>query len=196
MQSENLPEVINNWAVLNKILVSFKITIICLSVLCVGFLVFIFYLMNQDPLVIGLEKYRKEFFSGERKSIEITEADVSRFSEEFVRLRYTWGKYNIPFIINNISPFVTSGLRKKLEKALEKGKATVLKQKISQRVLINKVRLDKEKVHVSVDRIIKVGEKVKVVNPLDVSLNIIQGSTNKWNHLGLYVNGITEHEEN
>ena len=67
-------------------------------------------------------------------------------------------------------------------------------QQTAQDVIIRVVRPEDGKVYATLDRVIQVSDKMKVVSPLELTLTLIRGSTNRWNPMGLYINSVLEHE--
>jgi hypothetical protein len=150
------------------------------------------YLLNKDTLVVALTGSDQLYFVGKRQSVELGEADVEEAAKRFVIERYQWKSYSVESLVRNISPFVTYGLLRKMTEQFEKSKEFVEKNAISQDVVIQNVALKDDHIEVKLDRVVSVGKKVKAVQPLEVHLEIIKDTPNKWNLKGLYVNTITE----
>ena len=66
-------------------------------------------------------------------------------------------------------------------------------QEVSQDIAHIKVKISEKEIIVTFDKIFHIAS-IPLVVPTQVSVQIINGATTKWNPMGLYVNGILEHE--
>ena len=187
---------IDQWTKLNSLIIHLRISLLSVSAVCLLLVLLVFVLVNQEAVVIGLTDNEKLFYSGKRGSIEVDESDLVPFVKKFVSLRYTWDAKSPGVVIQNIAPYVTPGLLEKIQGQYEKSKIFIRKQKISQDVIIRKIEVHDETIEADLDRILVIGGKVKVVNPLKITLQIIKTTANRWNRIGLFVNGLSEHEGN
>jgi hypothetical protein len=153
------------------------------------------YLLNRDTLVVALTGSEKLYFVGSRQSVEVSDDDVIEASRKFVLERYQWKDYSVESLVRNVSPFVTYGLLKQMTKQFEKSKDFVKKNSISQDIIVQEVKAKEDHIEVKIDRVVSVGKKVKAVQPLEVHLEVVQDTPNKWNLKGLYINSITEFEQ-
>jgi hypothetical protein len=185
-------EPVNQWIKINLLIKHLRLVIFGLLISNFIFMGVCLYLLNKDTLVVALTESDQLYFVGQRKRMDLSEADVEEAAKRFVRERYQWKSYRVESLVRNVSPFVTYGLLKKMTQQFEKSKEFVEKNAISQDVVIQNVELKEDHVEVKLDRLVSVGKKVKAVQPLEVHLEIIKDSPNKWNLKGLYVNTITE----
>ncbi len=191
IQSKRL-EPVNQWVKINLLMKHLRLVIFGLLISNFILMGVCIYLLNKDTLVVALTESDQLYFVGKRQSVELGEADVEETAKRFVRERYQWKSYSVESLVRNVSPFVTYGLLKKMTQQFEKSKEFVEKNAISQDVVIQAVNLKDDHIEVKIDRVVSVGKKVKAVQPLEVHLEIIKDTPNKWNLKGLYVNAITE----
>ena len=191
IQSKRL-EPVNQWVKINLLMKHLRLVIFGLLISNFILMGVCIYLLNKDTLVVALTESDQLYFVGKRQSVELGEADVEEAARRFVRERYQWKSYSVESLVRNVSPFVTYGLLKKMTQQFEKSKEFVEKNAISQDVVIQAVNLKDDHIEVKIDRVVSVGKKVKAVQPLEVHLEIIKDTPNKWNLKGLYVNAITE----
>lgn len=194
MSSKKL-EPVNQWIKINLLMRHLRLVIFGLLISNFVLMGVCVYLLNKDTLVVALTESDQLYFVGKRQSVELGEADVEAAAKRFVEERYQWKSYSVDSLVRNVSPFVTYGLLKKMTVQLEKTRAFVEKNAISQSVIVQSVDLKDEHIEVKMDRVVSVGEKVKAVQPLEVHLEIIKDAPNKWNLKGLYVNAITEFKQ-
>ncbi len=185
---------INQWARLNKVLVAYRFALLVMSGVVLGFFVLTVILVNKDTIVIGMANNENLLFLGERKDVSISETDVEKTARLFINTRYSWNKSNSESLIKDLSPITSSGLLKKIEETFNKNKAAVAQNGLAQDVIIRDIKLDDGKVFAQIDRVIQLAEKMKVVSPMDITITLIRGQSNRWNATGLYVNSVIEHE--
>lgn len=165
------------------------------------------YFATANPVVVTESCGEKTFFEGKREKLKITDEDVTTFIERWVTLRYSWSEFNAEKIIKAIAPLTTDGLQERLKDLLGKkapanakaGTTTqatpALKdQQIAEHVAELQVTLSDHEAVAAFDRIVRING-IPVILPSQVSLQIIQGPVTRWNRLGLYVNGVIEHDE-
>ena len=68
----------------------------------------------SDPLVIMEKDAEKLSFQGIRKEVAITEKEIKKLVESFIRRRYEWDKFSIESTMANLSPILSSGLKAKI----------------------------------------------------------------------------------
>ncbi len=187
--------VTNQWVFINKMLLIYKIVGIGLSILTIILSVLIFIMWFSDPIVVVESNCDKTFITGKRSEISITENDIKEFVTKWITLHYKWIEFDPETIIRNIEPITTAGLKEKLKKDFGEQKAQNTSDKsIEQNVSNVLVTLTDNEAIGTFDRIIRING-IPLVTPVEVALNIVQGSKTRWNPLGLYINGITEHED-
>ena len=157
----------------------------------VAVLIIVIVVMSfQSPLVIVTDGFDKHYRQTERKADSITEKDVENFVREFMDQLFTWEKLSPEVILRQVSPLVTSGLLDRIslelsQKAEKDFKGKTLSQEI--------VGVSIKEVIASFDKVLKING-VSIVIPSQMSFNIIRGGSTRWNPMGLYVNGLIEHE--
>lgn len=164
-----------------------------LSILLVGLA---FYQSSTDPIVVVDKCDEKTFHEGSRQPIKLGDDDIRRFIERWIRLRYTWKSPDSGAMLRAIEPVSTDGFRSKVSEFLAKQKTTQggKEQQVEESVANIEVALSEKDAIASFDRIVRING-IPIVVPSQVSLQIVQGKINRWNPLGLYVNGALEHED-
>ncbi|MBF0363672.1 MAG: hypothetical protein HQK49_21820 [Oligoflexia bacterium] len=214
--NEDLPLHLNQWVVMNRILVFYKMTTLLMGIIATLSLGYVFYLSAQPPIVISNTQSGHHFVDAEITNPKITKSDLEEATKNFIHLRYVWMDLKPEEILNKLQPFITSGFLKKVEKNLQEVSVISKKSKtdanasnigsdsngtnsnsskvIKQRVLINKIEITEKTISAEFDRIIDV-EGVKVVSTLSIDLEITTGEITYKNPLGLYINGVIEYEK-
>lgn len=148
----------------------------------------------QSPLVILMDGEEKHYRQTERKSDSITEKDVEKFVREFLEQLFNWNQLAPEVIIRQVSPLVTSGLLERIRLELSQKVEKDFKGKtLSQEIVGVNVKVTPKEVIASFDKVLKING-VSIVIPSQMAFNIIRGGSTRWNPMGLYVNGIVEHE--
>ncbi|MDH5582147.1 MAG: hypothetical protein OEY33_09610, partial [Bdellovibrionales bacterium] len=102
--------------------------------------------------------------------------------------RYSWENINPSILVRNLSPISTNGFLKKLRAELKKEKEGSFKQTITNLEIV----LTEKESFAKFDKIFKINN-IPLIVPTEISLKVIQGERSKWNPMGLYVDGIVEH---
>lgn len=159
--------------------------------LLVGVIVFISF---QSPLVILASGHEKRYYQTERKQDSITEKDVENFIRGFLDQLFTWDQLAPEVILKQVSPLVTSGLLERIRQELiQKTEKDFKGKSLSQDIVGVKIRVTPKEVIASFDKVLKING-VSLVIPTQMAFNIIGGGSTRWNPMGLYVNGLVEHE--
>lgn len=148
----------------------------------------------QNPLVIVMAGGNKYYAQSERKSDSLTEKDVEGFIRDFLEQMFNWENLAPEVITRQVSPLVTSGLldriRQELIQRTEKG---FKGKKLSQAIANVRVSVTEKNVIASFDKVLRI-DGLPLVVPTELAFNIVRGSQTRWNPMGLYVNGLVEHE--
>ena len=148
----------------------------------------------QSPLVILMSGHEKRYYQTERKQDSITEKDVENFVREFLEQLFTWDQLSPEVILNRVSPLVTSGLLDRIRQELiQKTEKDFKGKTLSQEIVGVKIQVTPKEVIASFDKVLKING-VSLVMPTQMAFNIIGGGSTRWNPMGLYVNGLVEHE--
>ncbi len=159
--------------------------ILCLVILFSG---------NGKPLVV--EKKDSVFIPLilKNESISPTKESVAELVSEFVRLRYEWSSFNPEQIIKSLEPVTTEGLRSKLlqefGKKTQENKAGATIEEVVARI---RPDVSEKAVLATFDRILRVNG-VPIAVPTEVSLSLVEGPKTAVNPIGLYINGVIEHD--
>lgn len=164
------------------------------------------YSFLREVTVIMEGKGKVLSFQGQRKEVSITNEEIKKVAENFIKERYEWDTFSIDQKMDQLSIFITSGLKAKLEEDLRKQMDSF--KAISQYVgkLELKVNANGEVV-ASFDKILRITakgkegmdslaslpEKIPLLSETQVQLKIVRGSSTDANPLGLYINSVTEY---
>jgi len=185
---------LNAWTDINSLLRNHKLINIGLIVICVLQIFVIGLMYFDDPIVVIKENEYQSYHVGKRSTQPISEEAVKRFVTEFLKLRYQWKKLDPQAMRKSLEPVVTDGLSAKLIQLLTHLKDQEFQGKETSQSIVNiDVKVTEEKVVASFDKLLRI-EGIPIPVPTTVSLSIIQGSPNDWNPIGLFVNGIMEHQ--
>ena len=194
---------INQWSALNGVLRTYKLAGLFLTGVCVLLSVGLIMIAYRPPLVVI--KDQKDIYRslGNYQEVEINELEIKSFVKRFIYLRYQWDELDPSTIAKNMEPITTAGANKKIKQFLELLKSRDFKDKGIQQDITNiKVKITKEKVIASFDKIIRITDEklslsgIPLIVPTLIYLNIIQDSVTHWNPIGLYVNGVIEKQIN
>ncbi len=195
MLSDYEEKYVEKWSGVQSILQFQKRLIVALVGLA-GFLALLM-VITGDPKPIVVEK-RDSLFEPlvvQRDPVAPSEKSVGELLTQFVRLRYEWDSFNPDLIIKQLEPLTTEAFRSKLLKEFG-SKAHENKEGNSIEQSVSRIRpaVDEKAVLASFDRILRVNG-VPLVIPTQVSVLLSEGPRTSLNPLGLYVNGVIEHEE-
>lgn len=196
MTNKSNPEsrTINQWVALNAVLKTQRIIslslgsgVALLSVLCLS-------MFFQNPTVVLVGDGEKDFVEGQRQEVVIEKSDIERFVRSFIHARYSWEAFNTQNILKSVRPYVVEGFYRKLANDLKKDKdRTIQGKSIKQVVADIKVDISEKDVVASFFKLLIVeGIPLPIVS--QVSFQLAKGTATKGNPLGMYVNGIVEHE--
>ncbi len=161
----------------------------------------------SGPVVIMEKDGEKLSFQGVRREVDITEKEIKKLVERFIRRRYEWDKFSIDNIISNLSPILSSGLKAKIADDLVKEEKASIYQAFSQYVgKINVIIDEKHNIVGTFDKILRIQNKISTSSgdlPIDkipllseaqVMVKVVKGSETEDNPLGLYINSVVNYE--
>lgn len=185
---------LNAWTDINALLRNHKLINLGLLLVCI-FQVFIIGIMYfGDPIVVIKENETQTYHMGKRVGQPISEGAVEQFVERFLKARYEWKSLDPLAMSKGLAPIATDGLNKKLHNLLTHLRDKEFQGKETSQSIVNiEVQVTEEQVVAHFDKLLRI-EGIPIPVPTTVSLNIIQGKPNTWNPIGLYVNGIKEHQ--
>ncbi|MCB9085770.1 MAG: hypothetical protein H6624_15590 [Bdellovibrionaceae bacterium] len=185
---------INQWLALNKILFVYKLVGGVLALLCLILGIMAFMLAMADPVVVLKNADEQVYFTGHRRPVQVTKANIKTLVEEYIRLRYEWDTLDPRQIALNTSPLVTDGFKQKTFAFLLNLKEKQIQGKAAKQGISSvKVEVTDSATTASFDRILRV-EGLPLIIPTQVSFTLVKGSTTRWNPMGLYINATTVHE--
>jgi len=148
----------------------------------------------QSPLVVVLDSEEKHYAQSERKTDSITEKDVESFIRDFLKQMFNWESLAPDAITRQVSPLVTPGLLDRIRQELTQRTEKDFKGKtLSQAIANVRITVSEKNVVAIFDKVLRI-DGVPLVVPSEVAFNLERGSQTRWNPMGLYVNGLIEHE--
>jgi hypothetical protein len=174
----------------------------------VTLLVLLGCLLQSNPIVILEKEEEKLSFQGEKREILVTDKEIKKAVEKFIRFRYEWDIFNISEMMGNLSPFITSGLKEKIQTEITSQKDSY--GSISQYVGKIKMTVDENGNVIGVfDRIIRITgkikdnvklpslpEKIPLLSEGQIMVKVVKGAITAENPLGIYINSIINYETN
>jgi hypothetical protein len=182
------------WLALNRLANTYRVTCLILGGCLVITLSILAYVTSLPPVVV--EKGNNEVirYHSTRKNNPIGKNEIKRFVKTFIKANYEWKKFERKTMLFNIRPFVTDDFYSLVSK---NSKKKVVRpdgeDKFSQYVGEVNVSVTDKEVVAQFDRVIRL-KGLPLISVTQISLQILKDSPNKWNPLGLYVNGLIEHE--
>lgn len=156
----------------------------------------ILFANNNTPLVIEQDHSIYRARPAERSDIKPTKESVAELVTEFIKNRYEWESFEPQVIVKKLEPYTTEGLRIKLiEEFGKKGFQNKPNNSIEQSVARIRPDISDKAVLATFDRILRING-VPVVVPTEISLLLSEGPKTYFNPIGLYINGVIEHENN
>ena len=166
------------------------------------------YLILAPTIVISEGEKNILSFSGERKEIVVTEKEIKKIAEDFIKRRYQWDEYSQREILANLTPLLTSGLKEKIADELKKQRESF--KTVSQYVGKVQITVDAEGNVVGVfDKILRITgnlkndstnleaiQKIPLLSESQILLKVVRGSVTLENPLGIYVNSVVNYEQN
>lgn len=161
----------------------------------------------SDPLVIMEKDAEKLSFQGIRKEVTITEKEIKKLVENFIRRRYEWDKFSIENMMANLSPILSSGLKGKIADDLTKEEKASKYQAFSQYVGKINIAIDEgHNIIGTFDKILRIHnklstsggdlpiEKIPLLSEAQVMVKVVKGNVTDENPLGLYINAVINYE--
>ena len=185
---------IDHWLSVNHQLRTQKI--VSMGVAFVGFIFLglTLFEMFRPPLVVFEgEKGRIPYLASSKK-LNIDEEQIQRFVTEFLYLYNKWEKLEPNDITKQIEPYTSDELLSKIRDILNQRKNRDFKgREVSQDIAHLKVQVSEKAIIASFDKVLHLNS-IPLIVPTQVSFQLTNGNSTKWNPLGLYVNGMLEHE--
>ena len=194
---DNLPQGVHSqWISLNRVLMFYRYMSAVFILLALGAWVMMAWSLLRDPFVVVLNHKERIWVESEKKDVPIEREEIVEIIKRFIERRYQWKKLNLDDILHHIQPITTSGLLEKMKDDLVLFIKNDLSKKNFQQAVANiEVQVSEKSVTATFDRIIRV-DGLPLVAPLQLSLELIRGSRTRFNPIGLYINGIIEHQRN
>lgn len=185
---------IDHWLSVNHQLRTQKI--VSMGVAFVGFIFLgltLFEMFRAPLVVFEGEKGRIPYLASSKK-LNIDEEQIQRFVTEFLYLYNKWEKLEPNDITKQIEPYTSDELLSKIRDILNQRKNRDFKgREVSQDIAHLKVQVSEKAIIASFDKVLHLNS-IPLIVPTQVSFQLTNGNSTKWNPLGLYVNGMLEHE--
>ncbi|MBY0384099.1 hypothetical protein K2X05_02980 [bacterium] len=196
-QVDNLPQGVHSqWITLNRVLMFYRYMSAVFIFLALGAWVMMAWSLLRDPFVVVLNHKERIWVESEKKDVPIEREEIVEIIKRFIEKRYQWKKLNLDEVLHHIQPITTSGLLDKIKGDLLLFiKNDLSKKKFEQAVANIDVKVSDNSITASFDRVIRI-DGLPLVAPLQLSLELIRGSRTRFNPIGLYINGIIEHQRN
>jgi hypothetical protein len=186
--------IVNQWAALNRLLYIYKAVGAALALVCVLLTGLCMILANNNPVVAVVNDGDYLMLQGRRKSVDLNEANISRFVEQYVRTSREWKTLEPEKIAQSVAPFVTDGFRSKVLEVLRLKKTKEFADKeVRQDVSGLSVKVTNDKTVAVFDVVLRVNG-IPLIVPTQIGFDLARGPSTQVNPLGLYVNGETLHE--
>ena len=182
------------WASLNKSLNTARFVNLSLLVLLLCSFAAQFFLLQMPPVVVTLQQGKKTFFWGERKNMEIDKTDIKAFLEDYIRTYYRRkgeGKYTI---FDDIAPFSTKSFLEALREKMKREKRKLSKKKITQRAIDIEIHFEGKNIIAAFDKLLRI-DGTPFIMATQAAFKLAKGAATRWNPMGIYVNGVIEHEK-
>jgi hypothetical protein len=164
--------------------------------------------LQRNPIVILERDAEKLSFIGDQKEVVITDKEIKKAVEKYIRLRYEWEKFDSNETIDKLTPVITSGLKDKVLNEITAQKESY--KAISQYVGSIKVTVDENGNIVGVfDRILRItgklkdglnlpglNEKIPLLSEAQIMVKVVKGTMTQENPLGIYINSVINYETN
>lgn len=161
----------------------------------IGILVLaVLFTRNTKPLVVEKDHlvYRALFV--DKSEIKPTKEALAELITAFIKARYEWESFEPQIIIKKLEPFTTEALRSKLlDEIGKKGFQNKPGESVEQSIARIKPNISDKAILASFDRILRING-IPVVVPTEISLLLAEGPKTFFNPIGLYINGLIEHE--
>lgn len=193
-KENKLPKAIDQWQRVTASLRSYKITCMALAATIAILSMSMWGLTSRGPVVVIADGHSQVYLKGEYKGLTVDKKAVAQFLKEFLKARYEWKELSSDLIYRQISPLSTTAFRDKIVTTVkELLKKDFKDKKVSQSITNISIKVDKERVFASFDKLIRI-EGIPLPIPTQAVFQLTTGSRTQWNPVGLYVNGIIEHE--
>jgi len=161
----------------------------------------------SDPLIILEKDAEKLSFQSIRKEVSISEKEIKKLVENFIRRRYEWDKFSIDSMMANLAPIISSGLKSKIADDLMKEEKASKYSAFSQYVGKINITIDEgNNIVGTFDKILRIHnklpsesgeipiEKIPLLSEAQVMVKVVKGSVSEENPLGLYINAVINYE--
>lgn len=160
------------------------------------------FLIQLDPIVILEKDEEKLSYQGARREVIITDKEIKKAVEKFIRLRYEWEAFNMEEMVDKLSPIITPGLKEKIVAEVSSQKESY--KIMSQYVGKAKVTVDENGNVIGIfDRILRItgklkegmnpppiSEKIPLLSEAQIMVKVVKGTVTDENPLGIYINSL------
>lgn len=191
---EAVKSALDQWVQVNNQVRFYKTVGTIVGIIGVFLLSVVLFQSFKSPLVVYDDGNQKIPYMAATREFKIDEEQIRRFLIEYLYLYHRWDNLDPEAISKQISPFTTEGLMEKIQAQLLQRKNKDFKgQEVAQDIAHMKVNISEKEILITFDKILHIAS-IPLVVPTQASFQIVNGATTKWNPMGLYINGIIEHE--
>lgn len=159
-------------------------------------LLIVLFAGQQTPLVVERDNSVYRSLLVEKTDVKPTKESVAELVEDFVKARYEWENFEPQVIVKKLEPYTTEALRTKLfEEFGKKGFQNKPGDSVEQSVARIRPDVSDKAVLATFDRVLRING-IPVVVPTEISLLLSEGPKTFSNPMGLYINGVIEHDNN
>ena len=184
----------SQWVAMNKLLNTTRWINILLFILFLISLIMLIFLANRPPVVIVEKEDGRNFYQGNYIKTKIKKEDIEIFIKDFVKTYYSFDKYDIQSTIRRISPLSTVGFKNTLLSKSVKKIKQLKGKKFSQRVLDIEIVYENNRIIAIFEKLLRI-EGVPFIVKTQAVFKVQKGVSTKWNPMGVYIDGIIEHEK-
>lgn len=191
---ETVKSALDQWVHVNNQVRFYKIVGTIIGIIGVFLLSVVLLQSFKSPLVVYDDGNQKIPYMAATREFKIDEEQIRRFLIEYLYLYHRWDNLDPEAISKQISPFTTEGLMEKVQGQLIQRKNKDFKgQEVAQDIAHIKVNILEKEILITFDKILHIAS-IPLVVPIQATFQIVNGAATKWNPMGLYINGIIEHE--
>lgn len=159
-------------------------------------LLIVLFAGQQTPLIVERDNSLYRSLLVEKSDVKPTKESVAELVEDFVKARYEWENFEPQVIVKKLEPYTTEALRTKLfEEFGKKGFQNKPGDSVEQSVARIRPDVSDKAVLATFDRVLRING-IPVVVPTEISLLLSEGPKTFSNPMGLYINGVIEHDNN
>jgi hypothetical protein len=148
-------------------------------------------------------------FLGEKREIVITDNEIKKLVENFIKRRYEWDTFSVDEVMDGLNPIITNGLKEKITTEISKqaesyktfsqyvGKVQITVDEHGNVVgIFDKILRITGKLKNGADSLPGMIEKIPLLSEAQVLVKVVRGAITDENPLGIYINSLVNYEPN